>query len=209
MIGTTNLTEWARLLGSGAAGSAIGGALAALGKGFWVRWIEERTLSTEQLLERLERGTLTRYGRRRLEGEGLEMIALWRRALLVPSRGPKLRGWPSAQPSFHIRSFSDAEGDSACPLLRNEIPPLFLNLPGENAHDLIAELRAELDRLNNAYRSSKALIPLLHFTDKEAQAVWISALGVTIRERSMIDNLLERITAEIKKVLPTAPVARL
>jgi hypothetical protein len=90
-----SVPEWAKFLSTGAVGTALGGVLTAVGKGFWVRWIEERTLPTQELLVRLENGKLTAYGRRRLEGEGHEMLACWRRALPVPIEGQKLPTWPS------------------------------------------------------------------------------------------------------------------
>jgi hypothetical protein len=204
--GVVNILDWIKLLSTGGIGTLIGGAFGVLGKAFWVRWIEERTLPTAELINRLESGKLTAYGNSRLQDEGREMLVLWRRARPVPPEGAKLSDWPAMTSAVQIRPTTYGESGSPCPKVIGDDWPLFFSLEKDTPADLGIELQAEFDVLEKQFHLSRALVSRVHFPNDRPPRVWISCLNVIVRAKRDLESVSQRLSSEVHKAIPSALV---
>jgi hypothetical protein len=196
-----------KVLSSGGAGTIIGGVAGALGKAFWVRWIEERTLPTPELLNRLQSGKVTAYGRGRLQNEGREMLEFWRRSRPAPAEGLKVPRWPDTNLSVQNRPPSYGENGSPCPQTTNRGAPMFINLDNDSVERLVAELEADFEMLDKQFPPSRALISQLEFVNSSTPpCIWISCLNILCRTTRDVELISQRLWSEIRKILPSASV---
>jgi Cdc6-like AAA superfamily ATPase len=194
------------------------------GKLIYDRWISEIGVSTETILNDLDKGNfLSAKRRKRLQREADNNLAFWRRDLQPPPSGLKLQSWPENEKAILARNLSTFTEDSACPNgdADSNLTPLFFRLnynqivtatrnknePKQSQDaDMISELEIKFQELEARYKHSKELILHRRFSDKEVPKIWILAANVLIRKREDALDILEKLTETVRKRIPGAKV---
>jgi hypothetical protein len=185
----------------------IAGTSAVIGaifKGLWDRH-RDRTMSTQDLLERLEKQRLSKYGRNRLSKEAAAALADWRRAAAPPPASHiSLKKWPEQPTAIVALHYNQPPESSRCPGGPSENPetPLFIRLV--KAEQPIQQLQLGLTELADSVPNSKKLIQQLK-SDYSAY-LWISASSILVRTASEANSLLDELTSNARKWIPGVSV---
>lgn len=205
----------------------LGAALGGLVKAGWDRWISDRTVPTQALLDRLANNQqgLSSRGRRRLQEEADAALNEWRRRLIPPTSKRKLRSWPSNREAIFARGLTTPDGDSYCPVSSGENGPMFLRLEASdntsNRYDSLAstkiagqqlealtvhELRARFTRLADEVKLSAELIKVINFNKGNEPSLWVVAPEVTVHTSEDATRLLQKLAEEVRAWIPGARV---
>lgn len=175
----------------------VPGILGACGKYIWDRFISDRTISTQQLLEKNQ---LTSYARRRLKREARDTLNQLRTIWNPPTEGKKLTQWPETKRAIFVRSFNTFYGQTACPsgdpLCTST--PLFIWLKAGESNKLIAELNQEFEALLPKDDISKKLLQKSLDPTSDSK-IWIKALNIEIKSNSDMVDLLFELSKAVSK----------
>jgi hypothetical protein len=203
--------------------------LGILVKAGWDRWISDRTVSTQALLDRLANNQqrLSSRGRKRLQEEAESALNEWRRRLVPPTGAQKLCDWPERSESIFIRDLSASEGSSACPIgaSRGNSETLFIRLETTNkvsnryeslaaANELrrqfeaqaVNEFKERFRKLADELKLSEQLIKVGNWNKENEPKLWIVAPEMSIRSAEEAQRLLQKLAEEARSWLPSVKV---
>lgn len=204
---------------TGLLGAAVGG----LAKAGWDRWISDRTISTQALLDRLANNQqgLSSRGRKRLQAEGEAALTEWRRRLVPAASKRKLRTWPSRNEAIFARGLTTPDGSSYCPESTGQDCPLYLRLESSNntsarydslssdrvtaqqfETQIVKELKERFARLADEIKLSAELIKVINFTKGNEPKLWIVAPEVIVHSGEDAIRLIQKLAEEARTWIP-------
>ena len=183
-----------------AAGSLLGG----FGKFLWDRYLSDRAMSTQQLLEKKN---LTRYACHRLRKEADDALNRLRTIWKPLKPGTKLNSWPPQNEAIFVRSCDAVSGSTACPVGDRTSPvPLFISLKSnESGADLVNELNQAFESILSDNDISRKLLQR-GVDSKSMSRLWIRALGIEINSRAEMVDLLTELSETARRWIFNASI---